>query len=63
MSTIISNLEFSKIWSYDPFNSRAKKDGSVISWVARTPSGDTIAYGNTKKECIQEARWYIKVHR
>ena len=58
----MSDLEFSRIWSYDPFNSRARKDGSVISWVARTPNGESIAYGDTKKECMQEARWYISVH-
>ena len=54
------DLSFEQIWSYDPFSERARKDGSRISWVARTPDGITIAYGDTKKECIEEARWYIK---
>ena len=54
----ISDLEFKKISHYDPFHERAKANGMVYEWVAYNEWGNSIAFGNTKKECIEVARRY-----
>ena len=56
----ISQLSFEKIENYDPFNRRAKANGMVTEWVARNGWGNAVAFGNTKAECIADARRYCK---
>lgn len=55
----LSDLTFEKIENYDPFNSRAKNNGMVTEWVARNSWGNAVAFGDTKKECLQDARGYV----
>ena len=55
----LNDLRFEKIENYDPFNSRAKGNGMVTEWVARNDFGNAVAFGNTKKECVSDARRYI----
>lgn len=59
----ISNLSIEKIENYDPFNQRAKANGMVTEWVARNGWGNAIAFGNTKAECIADARRYCRTHQ
>ena len=56
----ISQLSIEKIENYDPFNHRAKANGMVTEWVARNEWGNSVAFGNTKAECIADARRYCK---
>ena len=56
----ISQLIFEKIENYDPFNRRAKANSMVTEWVARNEWGNVVASGNTKAECIADARRYCK---
>ena len=56
----LSDLKFEKIDNYDPFNSRAKSNGMVSEWVARNAWGNTIAFGDTKAKCKEDARNYIR---
>lgn len=55
----MKDLTFEKIYNYDPYNHRAKENGMVSEWVARNKWGNAVAFGNTKKECIEDARRYI----
>ena len=55
----LQDLTFERIEHYDPFNLRAKKNGTVSEWVARNDWGNAVAFGNTKAECLQDARRYI----
>lgn len=55
----LQDLTFERIEHYDPLNSRAKKNGTVSEWVARNDWGNAVALGNTKAECLQDARRYI----
>ena len=55
-----SDLKFEKIENYDPFNDRAKNNGMVAEWVARNEYGNAVAFGYTKKECVEDAREYIR---
>lgn len=52
----MSELCFEKIENYDPFNPRAKANGMCTEWVARNEYGNVVAFGATKKECINDAR-------
>lgn len=52
----LQDLTFERIEHYDPLNSRAKKNGTVSEWVARNDWGNAVAFGNTKAECLQDAR-------
>lgn len=54
------DLTFEKIKTYDPFCERANKIGMVSEWVARNSWGNSVAFGATKKECVKDAREYIK---
>lgn len=54
----LSNLKFEKTENYDPYNSRAKSNGMVTEWVARNEWGNAVAFGNTKAECVKDARVY-----
>ena len=56
----ISQLSFEKIENYDPFNHRAKANDMVTEWVARNEWGNAVAFGNTKTQCIADARRYCK---
>ena len=55
----LQDLTFERIEHYDPLNLRAKKNGTVSEWVARNSCGNAGAFGNTKAECLQDARKYI----
>ena len=55
-----SDLTFDRVTDYDPFNRRANDSGFVTSWVARNPFGNSVAFGDTKSECVKDARRYIK---
>lgn len=55
----LKDLTFEKIETYDPFNSRAKGNGMLSEWVARTPWGEAVAFGYTKKECLEDARYFL----
>ena len=48
----VNNLSIEKIENYDPLNNRARADGMVTEWVGRNE------WGNSKAECIKEARKY-----
>ncbi len=54
----VNGLSIEKIENYDPFNKRAKGNGMVTEWVGRNSWGNAVAFGNTKAECIQDARRY-----
>ncbi len=56
MVTIVNGLTIEKVQSYDPYNARAKSNGIVTEWVGRNDWGNSIVFGNTKKECIDAAR-------
>lgn len=56
----ISDLDFDKIENYDPFNSRAKRNGMVTEWVARNEWGNAVAFGYSKAECMADARKYCR---
>ncbi len=56
----IKDLSFEKIENYDPYNSRSKKNGMVTEWVARNSWGNAVAFGDTKSECVADARRYCK---
>ncbi len=56
----ISQLRLEKIENYDPFNNRAKGNGMVTEWVARNKWGIAVAFGNTKAECMADARRYCR---
>ena len=58
----LKDLTFEKIEHYDPFNSRAKSNGMVSEWVARNGWGNAVAFGDTKAECLQDARRYVAIH-
>lgn len=56
----IKDLSFEKIENYDPYNSRANRNGMVKEWVARNSWGNAVAFGDTKAECVADARRYCK---
>ena len=56
----LKDLTFEQIESYDPYNNRAKSNGMVSEWVARNKWGNAVAFGYTKKECMEDARRYCK---
>lgn len=55
---IINKLSIEKIENYDPFNSRAKDNGMVTEWVGINQWGNAVVFGDTKNECIKEAKMY-----
>lgn len=57
----LGDLNFEKIMSYDPYNSHARGDGMVLEWVARNVWGNAVAFGYTKKECLADAKRYVRV--
>lgn len=59
----ISDLEFKKISHYAPLSERAKSNGTVTEWVAYNEWGNSVAFGNTKKECMEDARRYCKMNK
>jgi len=59
----MSELKFEMIQNYDPYNSRAKANGMVTEWVAKNAWGNAVAFGNTKAECVEDARRYCKSNK
>ena len=57
-TTYINGLSIEKIENYDPYNSRAKKNGMVTEWVGRNDWGNAVVFGDTKAECMRAARRY-----
>lgn len=57
----LKDLIFERIEHYDPYNSRAKSNGMVSEWVARNSWGNAVAFGDTKAECLQDARKYVAI--
>lgn len=57
----LKELIFERIEHYDPYNSRSKSNGMVSEWVARNSWGNAVAFGNTKAECLQDARRYVAI--
>ena len=57
----MKELTFEKICNYDPYNSRAKADGTVTEWVARNWWGNAVAFGRTKSECLADARRVCRI--
>lgn len=60
MAMKLKDLTFEKVQNYDPYNKRAGADGMVTEWVARNGWGNAVAFGNTKKECTEDARRYCR---
>lgn len=56
----MKDLSFEKIENYDPYHDRAKSNGMVTEWVARNHWGNAVAFGNTKAECMADAREYCE---
>ena len=59
----LKDMTFDKIENYDPYNSRANRYGMVKEWVGRNGWGNAVVFGNTKAECIEEAKRYIEAQR
>ena len=57
----LADLIFERIEHYDPYNRRAKSNGMVSEWVARNQWGNAVAFGDTKKGCLQDARRYVAI--
>lgn len=57
----IKDLTFEKICSYSPLNERADCYGNVSEWVAKNSCGNSVAFGNTKAECVADARRYCRI--
>lgn len=52
---LFKDLEFVKCVEYNPYSERANNLGMVYFWRAEY-NGRQIAYGDTKKECVDNAR-------
>ena len=59
--TYVNGLSIEQIESYDPYNPRANKLGMVKEWVGRNRYGNAVVFGNTKSECMKEARSYKEI--
>ena len=57
----LKDLRLETIFNFDIYNPRADKNGYVKEWVARNERGNAVAFGNTKAECLEDARRYIRV--
>ena len=55
----IKDLKFERTKTLDQYNDQVKDGELVPEWVARTPEGRAVAYGDTKEKCIDEARLYL----
>lgn len=55
----MGKIEYIKCQEYNPYSAKANKLGLKIFWRAEY-RGEVIAYGDTKKECIQNAKNYLK---
>lgn len=58
----MNDLTFDKIQNYDPLNSRSDSYGMVTEWVARNAWGNAVAFGYTKKECLEDARRFVRAY-
>jgi hypothetical protein len=54
----VNGLSIEKIENYDPYNSKSDKNGMVTEWVGRNDWGNAVVFGDTKAECIKEAKRY-----
>ncbi|OUO26566.1 hypothetical protein [Eubacterium sp. An3] len=59
----ISDLKFEAIYSYDPLHSKSNYLGMRKEWVARNEWGNAVAFGDTKAECIEDARRYCRMQK
>lgn len=57
----LKDLEFRRITVYDPFSSKANSAGIKTEWIAVNGWGNAVAFGDTKKECTEDARRYVKI--
>ena len=57
----LKDLRLEMISNFDIYNPRADKNGYVKEWVARNEWGNAVAFGNTKAECVEDAKRYIRV--
>ncbi len=55
---VVNGLSIERIENYDPYHERAKSNGMVVEWVGRNEWGNAVAFGDTKAECIRNARRY-----
>ncbi len=56
----MSDLIFEQIQSYDPLHSKSNRLGMRKEWVAKNQWGNAVAFGDTKAECIKDARRYCQ---
>lgn len=59
----LKDLTFEQITTFDLYHPKADKNGFVKEWVARNQWGNAVAFGNTKAECLKDARRYIKLEK
>ena len=50
------SVTIERIYIFDFFNPRANNTGMVTECVARNAWGNAVAFGDTKAECIKDAR-------
>ena len=55
----ISDLTFEKVKSFNHYGLIPDASGMVTEWVARNEWGNAVAFGDTKSECIEDARSYL----
>jgi len=58
MELVVNGLKIEVIWNYDPLNRKANRAGMVKEWVGRNGWGNAVVFGDTKAECIANARNY-----
>lgn len=56
----MSDLTFEQIQSYDPLHSKSNSLGMRKEWVAKNQWGNAVAFGDTKAECMEDARRYCQ---
>ena len=55
----MKDVVYVKCQEYSPLSKRADASGMKTFWRADV-GFETIAYGDTKKECMEEARRYVR---
>ena len=55
----MKDVVYVKCQEFDPLSSRSDSQGMRTFWRADVGS-QSIAYGDTKKECIEDARAYMR---
>lgn len=59
----LSDLTFTQTMSYDPFHSRSDRSGMRKEWIAKNQWGNAVAFGDTKAECVEDARRYCAMQK